>query len=204
MKIKTADFTKDPVEYIVPTWNEMDQLIFSISKNILQQKIQFDRIITLAKGGWPMARPLVDYIQVLDVASIGLKYYSGINERLNEPEVYQDISEDISGETILLFDDVADTGESIAFTKKYLESRGVKKIYTATLFYKSHSTITPDFFGEQTSAWIIFPYELRETMEILVKKWKRQGLDSTEIIERFVYLGFDQAAVEYFYTALYN
>ena len=51
MKIKTADFTKDPVEYIVPTWNEMDQLIFSISKNILQQKIQFDRIITLAKGG---------------------------------------------------------------------------------------------------------------------------------------------------------
>jgi hypothetical protein len=202
MKIKTVDFQNDPIKYIVPSWNEMDHVIFSISKDIIQKDLKFDRVVTLAKGGWPMARPLVDYIQAKEVASIGLKYYSSINERLKEPEVYQDIPVDIEGETILLFDDVADTGESLAFVKEYLESRGVKKIYTATLFYKPHSSITPDFYGEETTAWIIFPYELRETMEVLVGKWKSEGLEETEIVDRFEDLGFSRTNVEYLYTLL--
>jgi len=203
MKIKTVNFPNDPVTYFAPTWNQLDTLVFLLSKVIIQNNkqynIQFDRVVTLAKGGWPMVRPLVDYIQATEVASIGLKYYSGINERLKEPEVYQDIPVDITGETLLLFDDVADTGESIAFTKKYLESRGAKKIYTATLFYKDHSSIVPDFYGKETDTWIIFPYELRETLTILAKKWKKAGIEKQEIIERFIQFGFEKNAIEYFY-----
>lgn len=206
MKIKTVNFPNDPVTYLAPTWKELDSLVFLLSKVIIQSNIhnntQFDRVVTLAKGGWPMTRPLVDYIQAKEVASIGLQYYSGINERLHEPVVYQDIPVDLTDETILLFDDVADTGESISFTKKYLEGRGVKKIYTATLFYKAHSIITPDFYAKETDAWIIFPYELRETLAILAKKWKKAGIEKTEIIERFIQFGFEKSAVDYFYTLL--
>jgi hypothetical protein len=151
-----------------------------------------------------MARPLVDYIQANEVVSIGVRYYQGINKRRADPEVYQDISADLNGETILLFDDIADTGETLKFVKKYLESRGVKKIYTATLFYKPHSMIKPDYYGEETVAWIIFPYELRETMDILVDKWESEGLDEQTVIDRFEKLGFKRKTVEYFYSTLYR
>jgi hypoxanthine phosphoribosyltransferase len=204
MELKTTHFSNDPIQYIAPTWDDMDQIAFSISKQIIEDDLKFDRIVTLAKGGWPMARPIVDYVQAKDVASIGVKLYKGINDREAAPEIYQDIPIDVSGETILLFDDVADTGVSLKYVKEYLEGRGVKKIHTATLFYKPHSTIKPDYYGEETLAWIIFPYELRETMNILVDKWESEGLDETKVVERFVSLGFKQEKVKYLYSNLYK
>jgi uncharacterized protein len=204
MELKPTIFSNDPIEYLAPSWNDMDGLIFSISKNIIYDELQFDRIVTMAKGGWPMARPLVDYLQTPEIASIGIKLYTGVGQKAIKPTVYQDIPVDITGETILLFDDVADTGETLEFVKKYLEGRGVKKIYTATLFYKPHSSIKPDYYGEETIAWIIFPYELRETMDVLVDKWESEGLDETKVIDRFVVLGFKKEQVEYFYSTLYH
>ncbi len=204
MELNNTIFSNDPIQYVAPSWDDMDHLVFSISKKIIEDGIQFDRIVTMAKGGWPMARPLVDYIQANEVASIGIKLYKGIESRQAEPEVYQDIPVDIVGETILLFDDVADTGETLEFVKKYLEGRGVKKIYTATLFYKPHSSIKPDYFGAETIAWIIFPYELRETMDVLVDKWESEGLNEATIVDRFETLGFKRKMIEYFYSTLYK
>lgn len=204
MELTNTIFSNDPIQYLAPSWDDMDRLVFSISKKIIEADLKFDRIVTMAKGGWPMARPLVDYIQANEVASIGIKLYKGINERKAEPEVYQDIPVDITGETILLFDDVADTGETLEFVKQYLEGRGAKKIYTATLFYKPHSSIKPDYYGEETLAWIIFPYELRETMDVLVDKWEGEGLNEAAIVDRFETLGFKRKMVEYFYSTLYR
>lgn len=204
MELSTTTFSNDPIAYLAPSWDDMDRLAFSISKKIIEDGLEFDRIVTMAKGGWPMARPLVDYVQAKEVASIGLKLYKGINERELEPEVYQDLNADVSGETILLFDDVADTGETLAFVKQYLQEKGAKKIITATLFYKPHSSIKPDYYGMETIAWIIFPYELRETMDVLVDKWESEGLGETQVIDRFVELGFKKKMVEYFYSTLYR
>ncbi len=204
MELNNTIFSNDPIQYLAPSWDDMDHLVFSISKRIIEDGIKFDRIVTMAKGGWPMARPLVDYIQANEVASIGIKLYKGIDSRAAESEVYQDISVDISGETILLFDDVADTGETLEFVKKYLEGRGVKKIYTATLFYKPHSSIKPDYYGTETIAWIIFPYELRETMDVLVDKWESEGLNEATIVDRFEALGFKRKMIEYFYSTLFR
>lgn len=204
MELKPTNFSNDPIQYLAPTWDAMDSLAFLISKRIIEDDLKFDRIVTLAKGGWPMARPIIDYVQAKEVASIGIKLYKGINNRENKPDIYQDIPVDVTGETILIFDDVADTGESLKYVKEYLEGRGAKKIYTATLFYKPHSAITPDYYGEETVAWIIFPYELRETMDLLVDKWESEGLDETKIVSRFVKLGFKQEMVEYFYSNLYR
>ncbi len=204
MELNNTIFTNDPIQYVAPSWDDMDHLVFSISKKIIEDGLQFDRIVTMSKGGWPMARPLVDYIQANEVASIGIKLYKGIDSRAAEPEVYQDIATDISGETILLFDDVADTGETLEFVKKYLEGRGVKKIYTATLFYKPHSSIKPDYYGAETIAWIIFPYELRETMDVLVDKWESEGLNESTIVDRFEALGFKRKMIEYFYSTLFR
>ncbi len=138
-----------------------------------------------------MTRCIVDFLGVHEVASIGVKFYAGIHERFERPKIYQDLPVAVVGERILLFDDVADTGESLKFTYEYLSRyRGVRDLVTATLFTKPHSIMMPDFSGASTTAWIIFPYDAAEMIELVGPKWQKAGVPDSEIEDRFKSLGF--------------
>ena len=140
MKFKVIKFPGEKTTFIAPTWDEMNQLAFEVSQKIIKDKKKFDRIVTLAKGGWPMTRSMVDFLSVDKVASIGVKFYGGINQKLTRPQIYQDLPEPIKGERILLFDDVADSGGSLEFVQQRLLKFHPKSITTATLLYKLWST----------------------------------------------------------------
>jgi uncharacterized protein len=191
-------FPKEDIAYSAPTWNEMNQLAFDLTKQINQDGIKFDRVVTLAKGGWPLASTLVDLLQIGEVASIGVKFYSGLDERFDRPRIYQDIPTSIRGEKILLFDDVADTGKSLEFTIDYLKVRGAEVVKTATLFYKPHSEIVPDYYGEETSTWIVFPCDVVEMIGLLGNKWQKQGLKLSEIKTRLTKFSFNQEFIDYY------
>jgi uncharacterized protein len=205
MTFQSIQFAEENIKFTNPSWDEMQEIAFELSKKILadgygaQPDKKIDRIITLAKGGWPMTRSLVDYLQVQHVASIGVKFYAGINQKLSQPEIYQDLPVSVEGETVLLFDDVADSGESLEFVQKYLLAKNVKKVVTATLFYKPHSKIKPDYFGAETKDWIIFPYDAVESIKILGDKWAKNGREESEILNRFKALGFNKNIIEYYF-----
>ena len=199
MSIKPITFQTESISFVAPSWSQMQELALELAQNILNTGQSFDRIITLAKGGWPMTRSLVDYLQIAQVASIGIKFYSGINQRLKQPQIYQEIPISVENERVLLFDDVADTGESLIFAKQYLIDRGVKQISTATLFYKPHSKIIPDFHAATTDSWIIFPYDAVETIKVFSAKWAKQKLKRSIIIDRFKSLNIPQNVIKFYY-----
>lgn len=200
MTFSATQFHSEKTSYISPTWDEMQDLAFEIAKKMLKDGQKFDRLVTLAKGGWPMTRSLVDFLQISKVASVGVKFYGGINERLDQPQIYQDLPISVEGETVLLYDDVADTGESLEYIIQYLREKGVSKIITATLFYKPHSKVLPDYYGAETTDWIIFPHDVVETIELLGKKWLQAGIEKNEIVKRFKTLGFKSEVVQYYFT----
>src|SRR3989304_2871840 len=111
MNFSSISFPGETTQYIIPTWDDMNNLAFIIAVAMLQAGKKFDRIVTLAKGGWPMTRTLVDFLSLSQVASLGIKFYSGVNQRFKQPEIYQDFPVSLKGERVLLFDDVADTGQ---------------------------------------------------------------------------------------------
>ena len=191
MDFKLIKFPGEDTAYIAPTWDEMNQLAFAIAQKIIKAKLKFDRIVTLAKGGWPLTRSMVDFLSVDKVASIGVKFYSGVYQKLARPQIYQDLPEQVKGEDILLFDDVADSGGSLKFVQNHLNRHRPKSITTATLLYKPWSTFKPDYYGVETSAWIIFPYEAVDTINLFGKKWQAQGLPPAELIKRFEQLGIN-------------
>lgn len=187
---------------MTPTWSQLNETAFEVAQQIIRKGKEYDRIVTLAKGGWPMSRSLVDFLNISSVASVGIKFYQGINNRMNRPEVYQDLPVKVKGERVLLFDDVADTGESLDFTTEYLRSQGVAEVDCATLFYKPHSQFKPAFYAAETEAWIIFPYEIFESMNLLMSKWQdKMTLD--EILVRFSQLGVEERYIKHF-KKLYN
>ena len=59
---------------------------------------------------------------------------------------------------VLMIDDLVDTGATIEFFKAKLQELGVPS-QVAVVYKKPTSTVLPDFWVEQTSDWIVFPWE---------------------------------------------
>ena len=80
------------------------------------------------------------------------------------PVLLQELSHNIFGLSILVVDDVSDTGDTLLFVKDYLTWLGAKDIRIATVFMKSQTKFVPDYYEKEISqdTWIVFPYERRE------------------------------------------
>lgn len=196
MIFQEIKFQNDKAKYITPSWDQLDNLALQVAQQIQKSKIHFDLIVALAKGAWPMSRSFLDYTGVKELASLGVKFYSGINQRLEKPEIYQQIPTTIKGKNILIFDDVADTGESLSFTRDYFTKQGALQVKTSTLFIKPWSSFTPDFYGVSTDAWIVFPFEKREMKNLLSQSWQKQGASELEIAKRMKKMGISQEVLD--------
>ncbi len=71
--------------------------------------------------------------------------------------------------------------KSLIEIKKYLESKMPKEMKVATLYIKPWSKVLPDFYVGKTSAWIIFPWELYESIKLLSSRKIKTSLDKTQI-----------------------
>lgn len=187
----------DGVFYVSPTWEQMGEYTFRLAKEILDSGEKFDRVVALAKGGWTWARTLMDYLGIDEISSVRFKSYQGINESI-EPQLIQPLTDSIHGQKVLLFDEVIDTGETVKRASEYLKIMGGKSIKTASLCYKPHSCITPDYFAFKTTAWVVFPHEIREFIEASTHKWKSTGVKDAEIRKRLDRIGIPDTQVKYF------
>lgn len=191
-------FDGDSLSYSSPSWKELTDLSFDLSQQLRNSHKHFDVIVTLAKGGWPLARILADFLNIETCISLGVKFYKDLTEKVDEPFIYQDIAPamQVQGKKVLLFDDVADTGDSLLFGKEYLQKMGVSSITTAALFYKKRSQVLPDFFADENNSWIIFPFEACETVRSLEERWTKQEIPVQEQKKRFVQLGLGGIVIQ--------
>lgn len=200
MKLKQIEYDKIP--YIAPSWEDMGVLCFNLAKQILDSGKKYDRVVALAKGGWTWARTLVDYLQIENIASVQIKFYSDVNTTSETPVILQSLSTSVNGENILQFDDVADSGKTLVVAKDYILKCGAKLVDTATLFYKPRSVFKPDFYSYSTSAWVIFPHEVREIVIQAGRSWLKSGLKKEAVIKRFTDLGLPYDQIIYFLNLL--
>lgn len=187
----------DGQTYVAPTWDQMGKYTFKLATQIIHSEDSFDRVVALAKGGWTWARTLVDYLGIDEISSVRFKSYQGINESV-EPQIIQPLTDRINGENILLFDEVIDSGETVKRALEYLRIMGAKSLRIAALCYKPHSCVVPDYFAFETSAWVVFPHEIREFIEASYHKWQSNGISIQEIRKRFDKIGIPEDQVEFF------
>jgi hypoxanthine phosphoribosyltransferase len=117
-------------------------------------------------------------------------------EQKSEPYISQEVSVSISGKSVIVVDEICDTGSTLDFVQKYLQNQAPSLMRTAVLYMKSHSVFTPDFWVQTSDKWIVFPGELRETAQALRGM---EGLDQSVYDEFHSYLrghGADQSHKE--------
>jgi hypoxanthine phosphoribosyltransferase len=187
----------DGISYVCPTWDEMGEMSFRLSKKIIESKNEFDSVVALAKGGWTWARTTVDNLAIENLFSIRVKSYNGVNSN-GKVELKQPLVESVNGKKVLIYDDVADSGETLKFTKDYIIASGAKEVMTATLCSKPRSSIIPDFYGFETEAWVVFPHEKREFIEGSCSNWSSNGIKNGEMRSRFKKIGLPMNQVDYF------
>ncbi len=118
-----------------------------------------DIILSIARGGFFLGAGLGYALGVKNSFTISVEFYTGIGERLAMPIVLPPVPNrvDLTGATVLVADDVADSGETLRLVQDFCAGY-VKDVKSAVLYEKPTTIIKPDFFWRKTDKWIDFPW----------------------------------------------
>jgi len=162
-----------------------------LGRKIKNANEKINRIIAISRGGLIPARILSDFLQ-LPISNIVISSYSNLKQ-LKEPEIIEVTNIDLKDQSILIVDEVSDTGKTFIRALKYFQQKPVKKIITAAPYLKPKSQFIPNFFQKTIDAWIVFPYDLFETYEAFLKEEKNKE----KALEKMKKIGFSSFELDF-------
>ncbi|MDI6691473.1 MAG: phosphoribosyltransferase [Candidatus Bathyarchaeota archaeon] len=186
------------LEFEVPTWNQIYKMLLNLADKIRKNGFKPDIIVGVSRGGWPPARVLSDLMDNPNLANVRAEFYLGVAETKGEPTLTQPVSVDVAGKKVLAVDEIADTGQSLKLVKEHIIEQGAKEVKIATVYYKPWSIIKPDYYEKETSRWVVFPWEIKETVHKIVKKCKEKGKPVENETAKLVKAGIPKELVNRF------
>jgi len=153
-------------------------------------------IVGVARGGWIPARLMSDFLNKTDLASVGVRFYLEVSKSEKRPEINQEIQIDVAGKSVLVVDDVADSGESMLVLRQYLLDKKVSELRIATIYRKPWSRFAPDYYSRETIAWVIFPWEVFEVVRDMTSKCRREEWSVLEIKRELLKVGVEEAILK--------
>jgi uncharacterized protein len=118
-----------------------------------------DLVLAVARGGLFVAGALGYALDVKNLHVMNVEFYTGIDQRLDMPVMLPPVPEpvDLAGSRVLIADDVADTGATLALVKEFCTAH-VAEVRCAVVYEKSRSTVKADYVWRRTDRWIDFPW----------------------------------------------
>jgi hypoxanthine phosphoribosyltransferase len=141
------------------SYEEFGLAIRELAQSIADSGFRPDAILSIARGGFMIGGALGYALGVKNTLAMSVEFYTGEDKRLPVPVVLPPIPKvsDFQGLTILIADDVADTGETLKLVQEFVAPH-VKEARSAVLYEKPHSVIKPDYVWQGTDKWINFPW----------------------------------------------
>ena len=184
------------LDFLHVSWKEVQRLCELLAKKILESGYKPKIIVAISRGGFPPARILCDLLDIRMLASVGIRYYSSINVTNAEPTIVFPLCVDTRGKKILIVDDVADKGQTLTVAKKTILKNKAVCVKVATLHFKLRSILRPDFYAQETEAWVVYPWETKETAKELVEKLESEGRNTSFILSELKKLGFNKKTID--------
>jgi hypoxanthine phosphoribosyltransferase len=193
------------MDYLILTWDDVYNLTLQLSERVVESGFKPDIVVGIARGGWIPARILSDVLYADTLQNIRIEYYSDVGKKGREPKITQPITGSMEGKSILLVDEVADTGDSLYHAIEHVEDLGAGEVKTAVLHWKPWSRVEPDFYMVRTESWTVYPWEMRESIIALVKIFKKENpsMNLKQIRNKLVFeVGFEPTVADYFIKRL--
>lgn len=193
------------MDYLILSWSDVYNLTLRLSEKIVASGFKPDIIVGIARGGWIPARILSDVLYAEKLQNIRIEYYTDVGIKGKEPKITQPLSGSLEDRSILIVDEVADTGDSLYHAIDHVKHLGVSEQRSAVLHLKPTSRVIPDYYMVKTSSWTVYPWENRESIIALVKIFKQEdpSLTMKQIRDRLVFeAGFEPTVADYFIKRL--
>ena len=173
----------------ITNWEYIYGLTRNVSDQVKAAEFEPDVVVALARGGWFAGRCLCDFLGLNDLTSLKIEHYVGAAQATGTPEIRYPMPEgSVEDKDVLIVDDIADTGKSMAHAKEYVEERDPNEVRTATIqLMGEKSEFEPDFVGERLEewTWVVYPWNFVEDMVELIagvmEKSEREIFDRTAI-----------------------
>ncbi|HEY7201190.1 MAG TPA: phosphoribosyltransferase [Candidatus Dormibacteraeota bacterium] len=116
-------------------------------------------VLGIARGGLLPAATLAYALGVKNLFTMNVEFYTGVDERLQFPVMLPPLLDavDLAGATVLVADDVADTGATLKLVMDFCEAH-VADVRCAVLYEKPRSIVKCEYVWRRTDLWIDFPW----------------------------------------------
>ena len=141
------------------SWAQLGEAARELARATVDDGYEPDLILGIARGGLLVAGALSYAIGVKNTFTMNVEFYTGVDERLPVPMILPPVPAlvDLQDARMLIADDVADTGQTLALVKGFCAGQ-VGEVRTAVLYEKPRSIVTCDYVWRQTELWIDFPW----------------------------------------------
>lgn len=146
----------------VLTWEQFGTASRELAQSIADSDFTPEIIIAIARGGLLPAGSLSYALGLKLSDAINVEFYTDVHETLPDPVLLAPMLDtaSIAGKRLLVVDDVADSGRTLALVLELLRETGADA-RSAVLYAKSASVIAPDFAWRRTDRWIVFPWSAK-------------------------------------------
>ena len=131
------------------------------TKQLIEEVKPFEAeaILAIARGGLTLSHAMAEGLNIRDVQSVRTELYDGACKR-SDLTLFGECLFREHIRRVLVVDDIADSGETLAFIMDYLKrSFPFIEFKSCTLFYKKTSLYKPDVWVNEADAWIEFFWE---------------------------------------------
>jgi hypoxanthine phosphoribosyltransferase len=146
----------------VMTWQDLGDGARDLAEQMHRDGYRPDMVLAIARGGLPVAGALAYALGVKNTFAMNVEFYTGIDERLEMPMLLPPVPDlvDFAETRVLIADDVADTGATLALVKEFCEGK-VADVRCAVMYAKPRSTVQCEYVWRHTNSWIDFPWSAR-------------------------------------------
>lgn len=141
------------------SYQEFGDAVLNLAYEIKKSDFQPNIVLSIARGGCFLGSALGYALGVKNSFTMNVEFYTGIDQRLPMPVVLPPVPNkvDLRGATVLIADDVADSGETLRLVLDFWRGT-VKEARSVVLYEKPRSVVKPDYVWRRTEKWIEFPW----------------------------------------------
>lgn len=143
-------------------WEAFGKCLEKVAHQLRRDGFHPETIVGISKGGLIPAIYLANVLEVPDFQVLGIARNTS-SERYSqqqEPELlWMTARTDFKGRSVLLVDDIAGEGKTLALAVKLLQEKGASSIRTAVIVSESQALPTLDYSAVTLDGWTVFPWE---------------------------------------------
>ncbi len=140
-------------------WDLFGEASRALAQQVVDSGYEPTIVLGIARGGLLPAATIAYSLGVKNLFTMNVEFYTGIDERLQFPVMLPPLLDtvDIAGATVLVADDVADTGATLKLVTDFCAEH-VADVRCAVLYEKARSIVKCDYVWRRTERWIDFPW----------------------------------------------